>query len=203
VNLIYVMRHAQSVVNVERRLTCRKLEGDLTDLGREQAAQAGEWLRDKGITSIYASPFHRTQQTAQIIGERLGLISTSVDGLREMDCGDLEWRTDDEGWEVFSAVFKRWTEGDKRATYPGGESYQQGFARYSSALSQIQSHETALLVTHGGITTTVLPYLCVNAAALQGDRHLDNTGFIVLEPYDVGRYICRSWNLVEHLAGSY
>ncbi len=198
-NLIYVMRHGQSVVNVERRLTCRKLEGDLTDLGREQAAKAAVWLGDKGITSIYASPFHRAQQTAEIIGRQLGLTPASTDGLREMDCGDFEGRTDDEAWEEFGLVFKGWMEGDKRATYPGGESYQQGFMRYSSVLSQMQRHETPLLVTHGGITISVLPYLCVNAAALQGDRDIHNTGFVVLEPYDVGRYICRSWNLVEHL----
>jgi len=41
----------------------------------------------------------------------------------------------------------------------------------------------------------------VNAAALQqgGGFYLDNTGFVVLESYDTSRYICRAWNLVEHL----
>jgi broad specificity phosphatase PhoE len=198
-NLIYVMRHGESIVNVERRITCRNLEGDLTDLGREQAGKAARWLSDKGITSIYASPFHRAQQTAQIIGDHLRLIPTSADGLREMDCGDFEGRTDAEAWEEFGLVFRRWLTADRRASYPGGESYQQGYDRYTDLLSQIRADETPLLVTHGGITITVLPYLCVNAAALQGEKHLDNTGFIVLEPYDEGRYICRSWNLVEHL----
>ena len=35
--MIYLMRHGESVVNVERRLTCRKYDGDLTDKGRDQA----------------------------------------------------------------------------------------------------------------------------------------------------------------------
>jgi broad specificity phosphatase PhoE len=201
-SMIYIMRHGESIVNVERRLTGRTLEGGLTDLGREQTAKAAVWLRDKGITAIYASPFERAQETAQIIGRALGLIPTPADGLREMDCGDFDGRTDYEAWEAFGLVFKQWLEGDRRATYPGGESYQQGFTRYSAVLSQLESCETPLLVRHGGITISVLPYLCVNAAALQGDKEIHNTGFVVLERYDTGRYICRSWNLVEHLEGS-
>ncbi|MBZ0275673.1 MAG: histidine phosphatase family protein [Anaerolineae bacterium] len=197
VHLIYLMRHGQSVVNIERRLTCRKPDGDLTDLGREQAAKAGDWLADKGITRLLHSPFHRAEQTAQIVAPKLKLTPVMVDDLREMDCGSLERRTDDDAWGEFMAVFRRWKKGDWEATYPGGESYRQGFERFSRCLNAVT--ETTLLVTHGGISIAVVPYLCVNAAALQGVGDLDNTGLVVLEPYDSGRYICRSWNLIEHL----
>ena len=50
-NLIYVMRHAQSTINLEHRLTGRTFNGDLTLLGREQASRAGEWMAEKGITN--------------------------------------------------------------------------------------------------------------------------------------------------------
>ncbi len=197
--MIYVMRHGQSIVNVERRLTGRHFEGDLTDLGREQAAKAAAWLTDKGIIRILNSPFHRAQQTAQIVGERLNILSCVDEGLCEMDAGDLHGRTDQEAWEYFLSIYERWKKHEWEAQYPGGETYRQGFDRYLQSLRQIARDETALLVTHGGITCSVLPYLCVNAAALQGNLKLDNTGFVVLEPYDDGRYICRSWNLSEHL----
>jgi probable phosphoglycerate mutase len=197
--MIYVMRHGQSTVNVERRLTGSDYRGDLTALGREQAAKAAEWLADKGITRILYSPFHRAEQTAQIVGERLGILPCVDPGLCEMDAGDLHGRTDNEAWEYFRSIYERWKKRDWEAQYPGGETYRQGFDRYLQCLRQISPDETALLVTHGGITCSVLPYLCVNAAALQGDLTLDNTAFVVLEPYDDGRYICRSWNLSEHL----
>ncbi len=198
-NMIYVIRHGQSTVNVERRLTCRKLESDLTDLGRKQANRAANWLADRGVTTIYHSPFHRAQQTAAVIGDCLGIHPAEADGLREMDCGDLEGRTDEDAWAIWQGVFDRWLTGDRRATFPGGESYGQAFDRYTQVLNQVLPDETAVLVTHGGISMTVLPYLCVNAAALQGDRLIHNTGMVILEPYDVGRYICRAWNMVEHL----
>ncbi len=198
-NLIYVMRHAQSIVNVEHRLTGRTFNGDLTPLGREQAAKAGEWLLDKGITKVIHSPFHRAVQTAQIVGDKLGLSVTPDVDLGEMNCGDLDWRTDEASWEEFYAIYNRWQQRDWNATYPGGESYQQGFDRFNRCLMGVNPDATTLLVTHGGISLTVIPYLCVNAAALQGNRMLDNTGIIVLEPYGDGRYICRAWNQTEHL----
>jgi probable phosphoglycerate mutase len=198
-NLIYVMRHAQSVVNVERRLTGRTFNGDLTPLGQAQAAKVSEWLSDKGITKIVHSPFHRAQQTAQIVSDRLGLPIIANPDLGEMNCGDLDWRTDEESWAAWRVVYERWKQRDWKATYPGGESYQQGFDRFNRCLMNINPDETALMVTHGGITESVVPYLCVNAAALQGSRMLDHTGIIVLEPYGDGRYICRAWNQAEHL----
>jgi broad specificity phosphatase PhoE len=198
-SLIYLMRHGQSTVNVEQRLTCRKLEGDLTALGREQTERAGEWLLDKGVSRIMHSPFHRAEQTARIVADKLHLPMTVADGLREMDCGNLEWRTDEEGWHEWHAVYERWQQGDWKATFPGGESYRQAYDRFADVLSNVNANATTLLVAHGGISITVVPYLCVNAAALQGERILDNTGFVILEPYGDGRYICRAWNQTDHL----
>ncbi|GIL11838.1 MAG: hypothetical protein BroJett038_05580 [Chloroflexota bacterium] len=70
---------------------------DLSPAGREQAAPAAVWLADKNIRRIVQSPFHRAQETAHIIGARLKLVPSADDDLREMDCGDLEGRTDPAG----------------------------------------------------------------------------------------------------------
>ena len=197
---IYVMRHGESVVNVEHRLTCRKFEGDLTNKGRQQAARAAAWLRDKQISAIRCSPFHRAVQTAQAAGEVLGLAVELDDDLREMDCGDLEDRTDADAWEAWAVIYRRWKAHDLEAAFPGGETYANARMRLMRALEWAAAQPgDVLLVTHGGITRTVLPYLCVNAAALQQVETLDNTGLVVLEPYDAGRYVCVSWNLAEHL----
>ncbi|MBC6935279.1 MAG: hypothetical protein DWB42_05515 [Chloroflexi bacterium] len=51
-------------------------------------------MADKNIRCIVQSPFHRAQETAHIIGARLKLVPSADDDLREMDCGDLEGRTD-------------------------------------------------------------------------------------------------------------
>jgi probable phosphoglycerate mutase len=204
---IYLMRHGESTVNVKRILTGNSYEGDLTELGREQVAQAGRWLADKGITHIRHSPFHRAQQSAEIVGAALGIPITEDPDLSEMNCGDLHGRSDDEAWSLFMSVFVRWLQGEPDARYPGGESYAEGTARMRRALASVPRDSTTLLVTHGGIVGSVVPYLCVNAAALQRTDDFPNTAFVVLEPYDDGspigalgeRYNCLSWNLHDHL----
>jgi broad specificity phosphatase PhoE len=202
--MIYVMRHGESVVNLERRLTCRKLDGDLSPLGQQQARQAAAWLRDKDIRAIFTSPFHRAEQTAQMIGDVLGLTPTVDGNLAEMDCGELEGRTDEDAWDIWAEVFERWKTCDWECRFPGGETFRQAHDRLVKVLLGTtdlleKNGGSALLVTHGGITRAVLPYLCVNAAALQRISHLHNTGIAVFEPYDPGRYACMAWDIVEHL----
>ncbi len=197
--VIYVIRHGQSVVNVERTLRCKKLAGDLTKRGRKQATKAGVWLKDKSIDRILASAFHRAEQTATIIADHLDLKVTIDARLGEMDCGDFEGKSDKESWKQWSKIYNRWKQGDFGARYHGGESYREGYDRLSACLREINPDENMVLVSHGGITRTVIPYLCVNAAALQRVEHLSNTGMILLEPYGDGRFICEGWDLKEHL----
>ena len=197
--MIYLMRHGESVVNVERRLTCRRYDGDLTENGRAQAEKAGRWFADKNLAQIRYSPFHRAEQTARIVGAAVGLTPVPDADLCEMDCGSLEWHTDEEAWATWTSVYERWLMFEPDARFPGGESYSEAVIRFKRALARAADDENVLLVTHGGVTVTVIPPLCVNAAAMQWGEHLVNTGIIILEHYDSDRYSCSAWNLTEHL----
>jgi len=197
--MIYVMRHGESVVNLERRLKCKERDGNLSTLGREQAFKAARWLSDKGIMTIYTSPFDRAMQTAEIIATAVNVIPQIDDDLHEMDCGNLEGRVDEDAWDIWSSVYQRWIQADWAAAFPNGETFRSAYDRLLNVLMRCPEEGNTVLVTHGGITRTVVPYLCVNAAALQRVNHLDNTGMIVLEPYDAGRFVCESWNIKDHL----
>lgn len=198
--MIYLMRHGESVVNVEHRLTCRRYDGDLTELGREQARKAARWFAGKNLTQIRYSPFHRAEQTARFVAEAVGLTPIVDEDLCEINCGNLEWRTDDAGWKAWTEVYERWLHFEPDARFPQGESYAEAVTRIKRALARTAPDENTLLVTHGGVTVTVIPPLCVNYAELRWVEHLVNTGIIVLEHYDADRYSCSSWNLVEHLS---
>jgi probable phosphoglycerate mutase len=196
--MIYVMRHGESSVNIARRLTCRDLSGELTEQGREQSARAAAWLDDKRIGAIYTSPFQRAQETAAIIGDALGIAPEVDDDLCEMDCGDLEGRTDEDAWDIWAGVMARWKAVEWDAAFPGGESLRDVQQRLLRALVRTATApHNVVLVTHGGVSLRVM--LCVNAAALQRVEDLANTGLVLLEPYDAGRFACEAWNLCEHL----
>ncbi len=71
--MILWVRHGQSTWNVLDRLQGHELSPPLTDLGREQAGRAAESLTGRGVVRLLSSPATRARQTAEIIGERLGL----------------------------------------------------------------------------------------------------------------------------------
>ena len=151
--MIYLIRHGECTLNAARVLRCKNQKSDLTDLGREQARQAGVWLADKNIGAIYASPFDRTQQTAAHINEALKLPAPiNEDGLGELDCGDeLEDAPYAEGLDRYMSMLFRWLKGDADAKFPGGEDFHMAYARFADVVQRIDPTQNPLLVTHGGI----------------------------------------------------
>ncbi|PJF21757.1 MAG: hypothetical protein CUN56_09465 [Phototrophicales bacterium] len=192
--MIYIIRHGQSIVNLDHQILGRKLDGDLTTLGHNQAYQAGRWLKDKNIKQIRTSPFKRTSQTAQIIGNVLKLNPIPDHDLRSLDCGNLETNQNLDEWYT---IIHRWRRGEWNLAFPNGETLRQAYDRFLRALSAVQYD--AVVVSHGNIIESVLPLLCVNAAALQRVKKPAHTGFVILEPYDTNRFICVAWNMLEHL----
>ena len=88
--MIYFTRHGESVANVaDREWKARPEDADsLSPRGWEQARGVGERLRGEGIEAILASPYGRAQETAQAIGEVLGLPFDTDEDLHEVRQSD-------------------------------------------------------------------------------------------------------------------
>ena len=72
---VLFLRHGESAHNVhtgEERLA-EELGDLLTERGRAQAEAAGAALRDQPITRLLTSPMRRATETAEAVGEALGL----------------------------------------------------------------------------------------------------------------------------------
>jgi broad specificity phosphatase PhoE len=68
--LIHVVRHAESLANVNRSSA---VDCDLSDLGRVQASAAAAELKRVGVDRVLSSPYRRTLCTAQSIAEACGV----------------------------------------------------------------------------------------------------------------------------------
>lgn len=81
--LIYFIRHGETVLNAKGII--QGSDGSLTEKGREQAlATAKRFPKHKGRPKIiYASPFERTKETAEIISKELNLKIKYTDLLKE------------------------------------------------------------------------------------------------------------------------
>jgi len=88
----YVILHGQTDYDAEGRIIGYS-DPELNDTGREQARNAADELKDKGINMILSSPQKRTMETAEIIADILGIDSIKITkGLKlyERAFGDLE-----------------------------------------------------------------------------------------------------------------
>jgi broad specificity phosphatase PhoE len=133
---LLLVRHGETDWNADGRLQ-GQTDRPLSDYGREQARQLAEELDDEGLEAIYSSDLSRARETAEIVGERLGLPVVLDPDLREKDWGN---------WEGLTAVER------DRVEFVG-ESTGAHKERILRALRRISERHPAgrvLVVTHGG-----------------------------------------------------
>lgn len=84
------LRHGESVHNAARSgEPAPHSDSDrLTEQGIEQAHAAGAALRDHGITHLLSSPLRRARETAQAVGDALGLDAEEIDYTGELTSGE-------------------------------------------------------------------------------------------------------------------
>lgn len=200
---LVLVRHGQSFSNVDRKLDTRPPGRALTDLGHEQArAFARDWAHPVGM--VAHSVARRATETAQGIADALGLGTLTLEGIHEVQVGDLEDRNDDEAHEQFTAVYQRWQEGDLDTLLPGGESGTAVLDRYLPVVTQLRmryldDHDwkgDVVVVSHGAAIRLVGAVLGGIDASFALDNHLANTQCVVLSPVTDGRWSCVQW--AEH-----
>jgi broad specificity phosphatase PhoE len=136
VTTILFARHGETDWNRERRYQGHADE-PLNEVGRAQARQLAAELRTATLSAVYSSDLRRASETADIVGEALGLPVTLDMRLREIDVGSWEGvchaDLGDRSWD--------------------GETYDAHRKRVVGAILDIaQAHpgESVLVVAHGG-----------------------------------------------------
>jgi broad specificity phosphatase PhoE len=197
---LVLVRHGQSFGNVDRRLDTRPPGAALSELGLEQARIfARNWAHPVGM--ITHSVALRAVQTAGQIGEQLGLPTTELDGIHEVQAGDLENRNDEPSIDLFHAVYTRWLEGDLDERVPGGETGREVLDRYLPTITQLRLrylddhawHGDVIVVSHGAAIRLVAATLAGVDGGFAIEHHLANAECVVLSPITDGRWSCLQW----------
>lgn len=161
---VILVRHGRSTANVTGILAGRTAGVDLDEVGRTQAARAGQRLADVPLVAVVSSPLERCQQTAMAIVECQAEprpVQTEPE-IVEADYGQWQGRplrelAQEPLWSVVQTK-------PSEAVFPGGESMAAMQAR---SVAAIRRHDAALeaehgagavwvAVTHGDIIATVL-----------------------------------------------
>ena len=197
---LILVRHGQSLANVERRLDTRPPGAALTEEGRSQAREFARTQADPPGLLLH-SVAHRAAQTAAEIGSVLSSAPIEVEGIHEVQAGELEDRTDDDAIATFNSVYQRWHQGDLDAAMPGGESGRQVLDRYLPVvrdlrLRYLDDHQWAkdiVVVSHGAAIRLAAAVLAGVEPSFVLDHHLANTEFVALAPITDGRWSCLQW----------
>ncbi len=159
---ILVARHGQAMYADPELLSDEG--GWLTDLGKRQAEDLGERLGAERVAAIYTSRLARAQETGALVGRRLGLTPTTIEGVQEFAVGSLAG-TPAMG-RAAREVFLAWVAGDLDRRWPGAETGSEVVARFVEAVAELADRhrgESVLVVSHGGVMTLGIVNTATNA----------------------------------------
>jgi len=152
----WYLRHGETDWNT-RDLAQGSVETKLNSNGLEQAHAAAAALEGRGIVTMFSSPLGRARQTAEIVGNVIGLIPVIEYDLRETSYGV------EEGF-VMSGWFDDWVAGV--STPDGAESFEDLSARAVGAVNRcVGAPGPVLIVSHGAFFRAL-------RAAMGLDRHV-------------------------------
>ncbi len=214
---LLLIRHGQTPANVRGELATARPGPGLTTLGRRQARSLASSMPldaapGEQIAAVFVSPLPRTAQTATPLAASLGLEPQVLEGLEEIEAGDLENRRDMQSVLMYMRTVFAWAAGDLDARMPGSIDGNEFFARFDAAIEAIEAQHqeaTVAVVSHAAAIRVWCGARVANlGAGYTADRHLDNTGVVVLTGSPAHGWVAETWagepvggaELVDHTA---
>jgi len=158
---IIITRHGQSEANLQK-IFAGQLDFDLTELGKDQARLAAEYIcANEKIDAIYSSDLSRAYNTALPTSCLTGIKIIPTASLREMNCGAWEGHRRDEIERKYPEQFKTWQENFASVSIPDAETPAALYKRAVKAVIELAEQNDGrciLLSTHAGFLRTVMAY---------------------------------------------
>lgn len=195
---IIIVRHGESHGN-KSKLICGWHDSVLTELGKQQAKQAGIVLKGIKIDKFVSSDLLRAKETSEIISYEIGLPFELDVRLRERNCGILDGMPIDE-----AIAHPDWNNLilDPNGKVKGAESTQELYERAGAFLEEVAQtwqDKTILLSTHGGMLWVMVPFvLGVKLEHYKGLIGMDNCGLSIFA-HSKSQFALRCLNVTTHL----
>jgi broad specificity phosphatase PhoE len=196
---VILLRHGRTEWNATGRFQ-GQLDSPLDGIGRAQAAAAAVAVASMEPDAIVTSDLARARDTAQAVGDEVGVELYEDVRLREIDLGSWQGLTRAEARAAFPEEYERWRCGED-ARRGGGETYAEVGARAAECVAEwsekLGAGSLVVAVTHGGTArSTIGTLLGMHPDTWWRLAPLGNCRWSLLG--DIGR----GWRLEEHNAGS-
>ena len=206
---VYLIRHAASPGNAEKKYIGRKTDEELSETGFASATAFRDRLQKHASKNadcqacmdpdrVISSPMRRAVQTAEILFD--GIHPALIDELAEMDFGCFESKNyhDLNGDPIYQA----WIDSGGTMEIPEGESMESFSARsydgFLKALGDPDRDETIAIVCHGGNIMAILShltggdfydYMTDNLSGYRLELETSDEGIVVISHHKLG-----DWN---------
>ncbi len=157
---IALLRHAETAAQYSGRLI-GSTDLPLAPEGRLKASLLAPRLAWERPSRLYCSPLLRARETAESLGETLGMIPVIDLDLREIDFGRWEGMTFDAIQVSDPEAVARWARFEPDFAFPGGESIEVFLARIRRVAKRFAEFEgpSVLAVTHAGVIRAMICHL--------------------------------------------
>lgn len=200
-NTYYLVRHGETIWN-----TLGQTQGHgnspLTELGELQAENVASALSEYPIDMIYCSDLGRAVQTAEIIGNHLGVEVLPTKSLREMGFGEWEGMQIKNIEEKYPETFKMWRSQPDKVNIPGAENLNIVKDRQDKLIDELNKkydNKHILLVSHSvTVRVMLLSFLESHIKNIYRIRQ-DNTAINIVEYRNYGPVVMKI-NDTRHLS---
>ncbi len=155
---LFLARHGETDDNLEPIRVQGITDTPLNDTGRQQAAQLAERVEPLEIASLWSSDLSRARETAEIVGNRIGLEPQLDPRLREANRGRWEGHRFIDIEREEPELYAAWLRAGESFRFPDGESLLEQQERVLDALEDVRqtAQPPPLVVCHGGAIRVVL-----------------------------------------------
>lgn len=164
---IYLVRHGQSKAN-EKNLFLGHGDLDLSEKGLMQAKKTAQYLSGLKIDVIYSSDLLRAYHTAEQTAKLLNLPIIKEKGLREIDCGEWDFKPFDDLRVLYKESFDVWCNDVANARCDGGESVREVQERMVKTVKKIAEDnlgKTVVIFSHATSIRCLVGYCTGKGAA--------------------------------------
>lgn len=182
---LILVRHGESVGNVERVFTTTPFELALTQRGIEQAHDAASRIAALFKAEVVvASPYVRARETARIIAHHLGLPLEIEHDIHERSMGHFQGKS-------YESILTAPDYEPSRPWLwrpPGGESFEEVMQRVAPVLDRLAGahrERDVVVVSHGGVMMALWAYV----TGEWDSAHVPpNCGIVVIEHREESGY---------------
>lgn len=198
---LYIIRHGQTLFNVEKRVQGRGVNSSLNEVGLSQSKAFFEFYKNHGFDLIISSFLKRTYETIEPFVEILKINHLSFSEIDEISWGDFEGKPADEHLaREHSKLLNEWKNENYHAKLSNGESAAEMQIRLLQFIEIIKNlfYKKILICTHGGTLAFLMTILQDQPLSKMPEYKHHNTGLCKFI-YKDNKFQLVSYNDTEHL----